>query len=197
MKQRTAWQRFALTALLFWSAGISWAAVQGRDPVYWLGTDDWQLREQGGEVYLVQSSWDMSDRLPKVNRHEWRVSTPTITGPSGKFLGSDPEGRTPSVHLVPEKGANTRWVFEFVTNLSPGPSREERRMKEGPAGYRFRARMAEGPFKDWYLAAEEPPCEAKERKGNEPAARRLKLVRNVKEATVFTYIEVNYFVDHK
>jgi hypothetical protein len=196
MKRHTAWRLVVLAAVFLAGAGIAGAAVQGRDRVYWLGTGDWQLCEKGGEVSLVESRWDRSDRLPKDRRHEWSVSAPTIKSESGKFLGSDPDGRNPTVHLVGEKGGNTRWVFEFVTTLSPGRSREETRMKEGPSGFTFRVKLAEGPFKDWYLAAEAPPAQ-KDRKGKDPATRRLKLVRDVKAATVFTYIEENYFVDHK
>jgi hypothetical protein len=69
------------------------------------------------------------------------------------------------------------------------------RFREGPAGFTFRVKLADGPFKDWYLAAEERGVEPKD--GEEPVRRRLKLVRHVKEATVFRYVETSYFVDHK
>ena len=197
MNHRVAWQLMGLVAVFLLGPGNSRAAVQGRDAVYWLGTGDWQLCEKKGDVYLVESHWDKSDRLPKDKRHGWHVSAPTIKGQSGKCLGSDPEGRNPSVHLVSDKSANTRWAFEFVSTLQPGRSKEERHLKQGPSGCTFRAKMAEGPFKDWYLAAGELTAEQNEPKGTEPASKRLKLVRDVKEATIFTYIEENYYVDHK
>jgi hypothetical protein len=109
-----------------------------------------------------------------------------------KFLACDPEGRIPSVQLVKDKGASTRWTFDNLSNLNPGAAREERgRFKEGLEGFRFRIMMAEGPFKGWYLTCEGPP------EGKDTAPRRLKLVRDARDATVFTYIETNYFVDHK
>ena len=134
-----------------------------------------------------------SKRSDAFKRYQWYVSAPTIKSQSGKFLGNDPEGRTPSVCLVKDKGANTRWAFDIVDHISPGRDRSERTFKVGPSGFQFRAKMADGPFKNWYLAAEEP----NERKGDGPVTRRLKLVRDVKEATVFTYIDANYYVDHK
>ncbi len=193
MKQRTVWQLTALAAVLLGLAGTARAAVQGRSGVYWLGSGDWQLRELDGEACLVPSRLPRSGwPPPEKTGHEWTVSTPTIKSKSGKFLACDPEGRSPSVQLVKEKGANTRWTFDILSNLNPGASREERgRFKEGFNGFRFRVQMAEGPFKGWYLACEEP------QEGKETAPRRLKLVRDGRDATVFTYIETNYFVDHK
>src|SRR5262249_13578366 len=123
---------------------------------------------------------------------------------------SDPEGRTPLVRLVSDKGANARWVFEFVSRLHPGEAKGESKgvsLKEGPSGFTFRVKAAEGPFKGWYLAAEElaagqkgrggQEVGRKGRKGQDPRLRRLRLVRAVKGATVFTYIDENYFVDHR
>jgi hypothetical protein len=201
MKQRVAWQRAGLAAVLLLAAGVATAGDQAREGVYWLGTGDWQLCERDGEAVLRVSGWrkGKSGWLPADSRDEWYVSAPTIKSNSGKFLGSDPDGRTPSVQLVKDKGANTRWVFDIVADISPGPAAGERRgMKAGPSGFRFRVKMDEGPFKGWYLAAEETVTEPKEGgKGKGPATRRLKLVRAAKDATVFTYIEENYFVDHK
>jgi hypothetical protein len=39
--------------------------------------------------------------------------------------------------------------------------------------------------------------ERKEGKGQGPVSKRLTLVREAREATVFTYVEDNYFVDHR
>jgi hypothetical protein len=186
MTRRVAWHLLAL-ATAFLTTGVAEAAVQGRDTVCWLGTGGWQLTEKEGEACLVESRWDRTDRLPRDRRYAWYVSAPTIKGQSGKYLGGDPEGRRPSVRLLADKGATTRWVFEIVSTLQPGRSKEEPKLDEGPSGFTFRVKMAEGRFKGWYLAAED--------EGRAP--RRLKLVRDVKEATVFTYIEENLYVDHK
>jgi hypothetical protein len=204
MNQRLAWRLAGLAAVCLSGAGICRASVQARDTVCWLGTGDWQLREKAGEVLLAKCRWDRSARLPKDKRHLWYVSAPTIRAESGRFLASDPEGRSPTVRLVDDQGAHTRWVFEFVSHLRPGPAKDAKGLKEGPAGFTFRVKAAEGPFKGWYLAAEDPPAAKnagkgqdagrKEGEGRESSWRRLRLVRDVREATVFTYIEVNYFV---
>src|SRR5690349_18805441 len=128
MRQRAAWQLLGVAAFLFPAAGISWAAVQGHDRVYWLGTGDWQLCEQTGGAYLVKSHQPKDDSFPTDDSRRWYVSAPTIKAGSGLFLACDPAGRDPTVCLVREKGANTRWTFEFVFPLAPGYSKEERRL---------------------------------------------------------------------
>jgi hypothetical protein len=193
MKPRIAWQWISLAGLVLVGTGVAWAAVQGRDDVYWLGTGSWQLREIGGGAYLVKAPLPPKDWIRDEDRFKWTVSVPTIKAQTGKFLASDPEGRDPSVHLVAEKGANTKWVFEIADRLSPGPS-GERGIREGPEGFTFRVKLAAGPFQDWYLAADERTVGPK---GRGPTMRPLKLVRGVREATVFTYVETSYFVDHK
>jgi hypothetical protein len=200
MRQRVAWQLAGVAVVLLSGAGVSRAAVQGQEWVYWLGTGDWQLCEKEGGVCLVESHWDRSDGPPRNQRGRWYVSAPTIKAESGKFLASDPAGRTPSVSLVSEKGAHTRWVFVFVARLAPGRAEGQSKgvnLKDGPSGFTFRVKAAEGPFQNWYLAAEEPTTEPDKGKGGEAVARPLKLVPDVKKATVFTYIEENYYVDHK
>jgi hypothetical protein len=195
MKWVRGWQLLGVAAAVFAAAGPCRASVQGRQAVYWLGVGDWQLREVDGEPCLVQSGGPPSEGLPPEQRHPWAVSVPTIKGPSGKYLGADPDGRDPSVHLYPARGDHTRWVVEFVDRLAPGRSRGERgRFKEGPAGFTFRVKLAEGPFKDWYLAAEEAAPVQEKEPDKKPAPRRLKLVRAAKEATLFTYIEETYFI---
>jgi hypothetical protein len=199
MKRQRAWQFVGLTAIFLSAAGVGRAAVQGREGVYWLGTGKWQLCPDGDSVYLVESHWDRSDWYRGDKSLRWVVSTPTIKASSGKFLAGDPAGRNPTVHLVATpRRASARWVFEFVSRLEPGPSKEERgRFREGPSGFTFRVKKAAGPFKDWYLAAGEPAPGPNTAKGEKTVRRPLKLVRSVKDATVFSYIEDNYFVDHK
>jgi hypothetical protein len=171
--------------------------VQGRDTVCWLGTWDWQLREVAGEPRLVRCQWDRSNRLPEEKRHRWHVGTPTIRAESGKFLATDPKGRSPTVHLVSDTGAHTRWTFEIVSRLQPSRAKDKSGLKEGSNGFLFRVIVAEGPFRNWYLAAEEPVVDQVQREGQGHASRRLKLVREVQASRVFTYVEDNYFVDHK
>lgn len=202
MKQRVMLS-FGLAVVFLTAVGTSRAGVQERVTVCWLGTGNWQLLEKEGKVYLAECGWQgLAARLESGlavagdEHRKWRVSAPTIKSQSGQFLGSDPEGRTPSVGLVKDKGANTRWAFDIVDHIHPGPAKEEDQpMKAGPSGFRFRVKMDDGRFKNWYLAVEEAGAEQQEREG--AVTRRLKLVRDAKEATVFTYIDENYYVDHK
>jgi hypothetical protein len=198
MKQHV-WQVFGAAALLLTGIGLAQAGVQRREQVYWVGTGAWQLRTFGGEVCLVKSHWFRNDRLPKSESFPWFISTPTIKDAKGRFLASDPDGRSPSVHLVDKKGANARWAFLIGSHLSPGRATDEGRsnshFKKGPSGFTFRVKQAEGPFAGWYLAAGEPVTK-KDTDGKEIKVRPLKLVKDVREATVFTYIETNYYVGH-
>lgn len=195
-----AWQGIGVMALFLLGTGLSRAGVQGRQDVFWVGTEKWQLRTIDGEACLVESQWFRNDRLPKTEAFPWYISTPTITDAKGRFLASDPEGRRPTVQLVERKGANTRWVFLIDTRLRPGRAKDEglsnNHLDKGPSGYTFRVKLAEGPFAGWYLAAGEPVTK-KNRAGKEVEVRPLKLVKDVREATDFTYIVTNYYVDHK
>jgi hypothetical protein len=189
-----------LAAALLLAVGVSQAGFQGRDAVCWLGTGGWQLREDKEGAYLVECRWDRTDLLPREKRHRWYVSAPTIKAESGKLLGYDPKGRDPSVRLVSDKGASsTRWLFEIVSRLRPEPSkaRWEEGLKKGGDGFTFRVMAAEGPYRHWYLAAEGPAAARKEGKAKGTARRRLKLVRGQKQATVFEYVQENYFVGHR
>jgi hypothetical protein len=193
MKQRVVWP-FGLAVVFLAGAGISSAGAQKRATVCWLGTGNWQLREREGKVCLVACSWQNSAALPEEERQQWQVSAPTIKSPGGKFLGSDPTGRTPSVGLVKDKGANTRWAFAIVGKVRPGHGNEGVQYKVGPSGFRFRVKMAQGPFEGWYLAAKEA---AEPQEGQRAATRGLRLVRDASDATVFTYIEANYYVHRR
>lgn len=196
MKQR-AWQGSGAIVLLFLGSQPVQAGIQVRDRICWVGTGDWQLREVGGEICLVPCRWNRNDRFPSDREFPWQISTPTIKDPNGHLLASDPAGRKPSVHLVDKKGTNTRWVFLIDLRLSPGRAKgEEPGMKAGPSGFTFRVKQAEGPFEGWYLAAGEADTRT-DGDGKEITVRPVKLVKDVREATTFTYIETNYFVDHK
>ncbi len=203
MKQRVMGP-FGLIVVLLTAVGTSRAGVQERVTVCWLGTGNWQLLEKEGKVHLVECGWQgLAARIEnrrlavaEYDHRKWHVSAPTIKSQSGQFLGSDPEGRIPSVGLVKDKGANTRWAFDIVDHIHPGEANgEDSRMKAGPSGFRFRVKMDDGRFKNWYLAVQEVGAEQQEREG--AVTRGLKLVRDVKEATIFTYIDENYYVDHK
>jgi len=200
MKQRVAWQLLGPVAALLLFAGSFHAAIQGKVSTCWLGAGDWQLREGEKEARLVGFKWNRLDDVPRWKRDCWFVSAPTIKSESGKFLSYDLKGREPSVYLTKDKGDHTRWLFEIVERTRPQDAKSAGKgsgIKEGADGYTFRVLAAEGRFKNWYLAAEDPPKEEKGRKGKEPARRRLTLVRGKKQATVFEYVETVYFAEHK
>jgi hypothetical protein len=186
MAQRDTWQLAGVAALLL-APGACEASVQVRMTVGWLGTGDWQLRTDEGQVYLVKSPYKGGGRA---GGHRWAVSNPTIKAPNGTLLGYDAKGRDPSVSLVKAKGgkgASTRWSFETVSAIVPGESKKgekEFSFKEGPFGMTFRAMAAEGPYKGWYLAT----------KDDGKGKKRLMLVREKKNATAFKYIDVYYDV---
>jgi hypothetical protein len=207
MRKRVTWRLAGLAAALFLIVGVSRAGIQIRDDVCWLGTEGWQhtggwqLRERDGEPCLVEgegyirSGWRhrlfARDRL-KPAPHRWYVSAPTIKAESGKFLAYGRKGREPKVYLAEDKGHHTRWLFEIVKELRPRETKGVDKYKQGPEGFTFRVIAAEGEFKNWYLAAEDPPKEEKERNDREPATRRLKLVRNKGMSTDFEYVSTYY-----
>jgi len=181
-----------MAAVRAFGGGPSQGGFQGKDPVRWLGVGDWQLRGDESEPYLVLRPLPREDRLTE--RHCWAVSAPTIKAEAGKFLAYDLKGREPRVYLTREKGDHARWLFEVGERLRPGPKKKSS-FKEGREGFTFKAIAAEGEFKGWYLAAEDAPKTEKDKK---PAARkRLTLVRQAEKATLFSYVETNYFEDHK
>jgi hypothetical protein len=195
MKRRFAWHLVALAAT-FLAAGTARAAVQGQYRVCSLGVGGWQLFEQDGRVYLVKPR---PVELRRGRGARWYVSAPAVKDEKGRFLAADPSGRRASVHLVRGSGPHAQWTFDVTAHLSPGmvESGKGSWFKEGPSGFQFKLRMAGGPYKGWYLAAEELTEEQKKREGRVLVLRPLKLVKDARKAAVFTYVEVQYEVDHK
>ena len=184
MKRRLAWHLAGVTAMLL-AAGGAGAAVQGKKHLCALSVGGWQLSEKDGRAYLAEARRGKAEK--------WYVSAPTVTDQGGRALSADPKGRSPSVHLVRDKGPHTRWTFEVLTHFHPRPARDEPRLKEGVSGIQFKLRVAGGPYKGWYVAAEGQ----EKGKGRDRVLRPLKLVKDRSEAAVFTYVEVKYEVDHK
>jgi len=84
-------------------------------------------------------------------------------------------------------------IFEKGQLLSPkkdGGGKRGRACWTGTTASNFRVRASNGDFGDWYLAAEDPP---KERKDKELLKRRLTLVRDKKKALVLEYLETFYY----
>ena len=174
---------FALVFCLATSAGLVWASIQIKSKVGRLSYESLQLEEQDGKLGLA-----------KVDAGVWNASAPTITDPKGRFIAVDPDGNEPTVRLVKEKGTHTHWAFEFTKQWSPTPLREDRTMYKGSRGFQFKMKVAEGPFKDWYVAVEPLPPEAEEDPEKAPKWRALKLVKDPKEAAEFQYEDTSYRV---
>jgi hypothetical protein len=185
MKRLSAWHLASVVATFLAAPGGGEAAVQGKKYVCALSVGGWRLCEKDGRAYLAEAGRGKAEK--------WYVSAPTVKDQVGRALSADPKGRSPSVHLVRDKGPHTRWTFEVLTHLHPRPAKDEPHLKEGVSGIEFKLRVAAGPYKGWYVAAEEP----KKRKGRDPVLRPLKLVKDRFEAAVFTYVEAEYEVDHK
>jgi hypothetical protein len=186
------WQVAGLAVVLLGAAGIC-RADQWKDSLHWLGVGSWQMYEKDGEAFLSPEQ-RKSGKLTNDKAQMWRANAPTIKSASGKFLASDPDGHNPSVQLVSEQGPHAEWVFEVVSTLRPTPADKVKPTRAdtvlGPSGFTFRAKIAEGPFKDWYLHAEQPAGDHK------PPRRPLKLVRDVQKATVFTFIEELHYINN-
>jgi len=205
MIRRIAWRQqpigslLALLLLLLAAGSFLQAAIQGTTSARWLGTSGWQLQEEGKEARLVEFEWNRVDLPARWKRDCWFVSAPTIKSESGKLLAYGLKGREPSVYLSSsdKEGDHTRWLFEVVERTRPRDAKSAGKgsgIKEGPEGFTFRVQAARGEFKSWYLAAEDPP---KVREGEGRVKRRLTLVREKKQATVFEYVKTVYHAEHK
>ena len=131
-----------------------------------------------------------------------RASGVTVTAPVVKdtrddYLAADPTGRTPTVRMVEKNGRHAQWAFEIESRFGPRQvdAGGGQRMLEGTSGYYLRLKMADGPFKGWYLADEDGPSEP--RKDGGPMRRGLRLVKDREQAAVFTYVHERFEVIHK
>jgi hypothetical protein len=192
---RVACQLIGSLALLLLAAGSFQAAIQRKTSACWLGTGDWQLREEGKEARLVEFKWNRVDLPARSKRDCWYVNAPSIRSESDQLLAYGLKGRQPSVYLSSDEGEHTRWLIEIVERTRPRDPKSKsavKGIKEGPEGFTFRALVARGEFKNWYLAAEDPPKEQKERNDKGAVTRRLTLVRGKKQATIFEYVQTIY-----
>ena len=169
----------------------SFAGYQAKKQVGKLTLDGWQLRAEDGQL-----------GLSKTDAGKWLAGAPTITDAHGLYISADPDGKTPTVHLVKEKGAHANWAFEFLEEWKPGRAglkegRSNSHYLVGRQGFRFKMKVAEGPFKDWYVAVDPLPAEVKEDPTKLPKWRPLKLVDDAKSAAEFEYVDTVYSVGHK
>lgn len=175
-------------ALVTIACGILLAGFESKKTICKLFIEDWQLQEKDGRLGLA-----------KVDSGKWFASAPTITDSDNRYISGDPEGKSPTVHLVEKKNPYVNWAFTFTERLEPvktGNRRSEHR--EGPSGFRFQMQMTEGPYKDWFVAVDPLPESIPQQEAPKtPAWRPLKLVRDAKQAATFTYHEVDYGNYHK
>jgi hypothetical protein len=178
-------------ALLLGLARTAMAGYQAKKQVAQLSLDGWQLKAEDGQLGLA-----------KTDPVKWYASAPVITDEKGLYISADPEGLQPTVHLVKDKGAHVNWAFEFVEQWNPKPAGREEGLSNadkivGKKGFRFKMKVAEGPFKDWYVAVDPLSPEAKADPKQAPKWRPLKLVQDAKSAAEFVYVDTEYSVGHK
>jgi hypothetical protein len=171
--------------------GMTMAGHQAKKHIGALSCEGLQLNARDGQL-----------GLSKTDSGIWFVSAPTITDAKWLYLCGDPEGKAPTVHLAKDRGSYGNWAFEFSEKWQP----EKAGIKEGrsnadflvgKSGFRFKMKLADGPFKNWYVGVDPLPADAKRDPKKVPAWRPLKLVQDPKSAAVFDYHEEQYDVGHK
>jgi hypothetical protein len=178
-------------ALLLGLTRVAMAGYQAKKQVAQLSLDGWQLKAEDGQLGLAQT-----------DAGKWYASAPVVTDEKGLYVSSDPDGKQPTVYLVKDKGAHVNWAFEFVEQWKPKPAGREEGLSNankivGKKGFRFKMKVAEGPFKDWYVAVDPLSAEAKADPKQAPKWRPLKLVQDAKSAAEFVYVDIEYSVGHK
>ena len=178
-------------ALLLGLARVAIAGYQAKKQVAQLTLDGWQLKVEDGQLGLA-----------KTDPVKWYASAPVITDEKGLYISADPDGKNPTVQLVKDKGAHVNWAFEFIEQWNPKPAGRNEGLSNadklvGRKGFRFKMKVAEGPFKDWYVAVDPLPAEAKADPEKLPKWRPLKLVQDAKSTAEFVYLDTEYSVGHK
>jgi hypothetical protein len=193
------------------SAGVVLAGFQVKRQIGRLRVGDCQLETREGRLGLA-----------KCDSGKWSASAPTIMDANGRYIAIDPEGKSPTIHLVKEKGSHANWAFEFTHKVEPGKAGRNEGLSNahllvGKSGFSFKMKVAnEGPFKNWYVgldplmpdtkvnsaSVDDPksalsPSEVKSNLAKTPEWRALILVQDPKAAINFEYIDTEYEVGHK
>jgi hypothetical protein len=171
--------------------GLTSAGFQVKKHIGALRCEGLQLKSQDAQLGLAKTGSGI-----------WFVSAPTITDAKGLFLCGDPEGKSPTVHLARERGSYGSWAFEFSEKwqsekAGPQEGKSNANFLVGKSGFRFKMKLADGPFKNWYIGLDPLPEEAQGDPKIVSAWRPLKLVQDSKSAAVFDYHEEQYEVGHK
>lgn len=185
----------------------------------------YQVKRQVGKICVGDCQLETRDGrlgLARCDSGRWSASAPTIMDAKGRYIAIDPEGKSPTIHLVKEKGSHGNWAFEFTHKLEPGKAgsnegKSNAHLLVGKSGFGFKMKVADdGPFKNWYIgldpmmpdtkvnsaSVDDPksalsPSEVKSNLENAPTWRALKLVQDPKAAVKFEYIDTEYEVGHK
>ncbi len=184
MIRRSVLVKCLIGLVLFTCVGVAFATIQGRKRLYQLTLQGWQLSEKDGQIGLAETK-----------PVKWHADSPTIRNEQGLFVSGDPDGKQPTVHLVKDIGPQVQWAFEFIEKIeAPKVGKGEfPKILDGNSGFRFKMKLSEGPYKNWYVAVDDLTPEAKEDPKKKPTWRPLKLVKDPKAAAVLEYIETNYF----
>ncbi len=184
MKRNRKTQIAVLTLLIGCAiSSIATATIQSKVKIGKLSCKGWQLSEKDGQLGLAQ-----------VESGKWYVSAPILIDSKGRFVSGDPDGKSPTLHLVKEKNAHINWSFEFSKEWEPrvNNSIENSGLRTGTSGFNFRMILADGPFKGMYVAVDPIPPEAKNDPTKVPFWRPLKLSSDAKDAVDFEYQDTKY-----
>ncbi len=170
---------FALAMII---CGIALAGIQVKEKIGKLTCDGWDLKEKDGQLGLAQGE-----------SGKWYVSAPLVWDSSNRYFSGDPEGKSPTLHLVKRTNPHSNLAFTFI---------EEWKLKEekanpgccltGVSGGVFKMQLSEGPYKNWFVAVDPVPDEARTDKTKTPDWRPLKLVQDEKSAVIFRYHDTKY-----
>ncbi len=175
-------------ALAMIACGIALAGYQIKEKVCKLTCEGWQLQEKDGLLGLAQ-----------IDSGKWFASAPTITDSKNRYISGDPEGKSPTLHLVEKKNPHINWAFDFSKQWKPvlGEMSGGSRYLQGNSGFRFKMKLSEGPFKDWYVAVDPISPEEKSYPTKVATWRPLKLMQDAKDAAELEYVDTFYDEGHK
>ena len=160
----------------------------------------WIFHLEDEQLFLIEAQAASKFKRELQAQGGWAINAPTIRSPSGdRFLSVDPNGVSDRVRLDRKKGEHSEWNFHIEKRETPKKAGVDYR--EGDSRYTFRLSVANGPFKGWWVGAEDAADgvgKADSPATNQPPRRRIvKLFADPKKALLFKYHEASYSVHHK
>ena len=163
-------------------AGVTMAGRQFKWQSGKLSVDGWQLSSQGGQLGLAKTQ---SGKWLASVRRSWIRTVNTL--PAIRTARQRP-------CTCARKGPHVKWAFEFLGRFEPerreGSSHDK--FLVGKSGFRFKMKLAEGPFQNWYVGVDALPPETQRDPEKVPAWRPLKLVQDPTKAAEFEYVDTEY-----